>query len=150
MTRLRIIFATSCLLLCALANAQDATPAWNPRTGDAWIDRQLGDINAYASRYRGAFIDEVVRYHAAPRDLVVELLEKRDWAPGDVYAACAIAQNAGRPCRALAQAWEQDHAAGWRKAARKADIALDKPALQRLHEEIQASYQRWGRPLAGE
>lgn len=150
MTRLRILFATTCLLLCPLASAQDATSAWSPRSGDAWIDRQLGDMNIYASRYRGAFIDEVVRYHAGPRDLVVDLVEKRNWAPGDVYAACAIAQNAGRPCRALVEVWEHDHADGWQKAASKVDITLDKPTLQRLHEEIEASYQRWGRPLAGE
>src|SRR3546814_609367 len=68
------------LLLAGTAFAQDYAFAWNPRSGDAWVDTQLADITAYGSRYRGAFVDELVRYHAAPRDLVNELVSARHWA----------------------------------------------------------------------
>ena len=74
------------------AGAQTFSLNWNPRSGDVWVDTQLSDMNQYGSRYRDPFIDEMVRYHAAPRDLVTDLLVNRRWAPGDVYYACTIAQ----------------------------------------------------------
>ena len=136
------------LLASGVARAQDYAFAWNPRSGDAWIDRQLADINAYGSRYRGAFVDEIVRYHAAPRDLVEELVTKRNWAPGDVYYACAVAQVIGRPCRAIVDAWGQSHAEGWEQVATQAGIAKRPDAMARLKQDITESYVRWGRPLA--
>lgn len=142
-----ILFAT-CLLASGLLLAQDHAFEWNPRSGDAWIDTQLADINTYGSRYRGAFIDEVVRYHAAPRGLVAELVGKRNWAPGDVYYACAVAKVVGRPCRALVDAWGQSHGEGWAEVARQAGIAEHRDAVARLKQDITESYARWGRPPA--
>ena len=136
------------LLLAGAAFAQDYAFAWNPRSGDAWIDAQLADINAYGSRYRGAFVDELVRYHAAPRDLVSELVDERNWAPGDVYYACALAQVVGRPCRSLVEVWGQFHDEGWEAVAGKAGVAKRPDATQRLKQAITSSYERWGRPLA--
>lgn len=121
--------------------------AWNPRTGDAWIDRHLTDINTYGDRYRGAFVDELVRYHAAPRALVVELIGTRHWAPGDVYYACAMAQMVGRPCRTVVSQWEQAHADGWRAMADSLD-ASGSDTRDRLMLGIRDSYVRWGRLLA--
>jgi hypothetical protein len=142
------LFASG-LLAPGAAFAQGAHAfEWNPRSGDAWIDRQLADINTYGSRYRGAFIDEVVRYHAAPRDLVTELVGTRNWSPGDVYYACAVAQMVGRPCRALVDAWGQSHGEGWKAVAGQAGIAGHRDAIARLKQDITASYARWGRPLA--
>ena len=142
------LLASSGLLASGVAHAQDYAFEWNPRSGDAWIDRQLADINAYGSRYRGAFVDEIVRYHAAPRDLVEELVNKRNWAPGDVYYACAVAQVIGRPCRAIVDAWGQSHAEGWEQVAMQAGIAKRPDAMARLKQDITGSYARWGRPLA--
>lgn len=136
------------LLAAGMAWAQDYAHAWNPRSGDAWIDRQLGDINRYGDRYRGAFIDELVRYHAAPRELATELLTKRNWAPGDVYYACAVAQSTGRPCRVVVDAWAVDHAQGWEAVAQQAGGVDAADATARLKQDITASYARWGRPLA--
>lgn len=147
---LRGTFAAAALLLAcaASAQAQQYAFAWNPRTGDAWIDRQLADINAYGDRYRGAFIDELVRYHAAPRELVTELVTRRNWAPGDVYFACALAQVAGRPCRRVIEDWEQAHADGWSKLMAQLALPDRRDATARLKQDITASYARWGRPLA--
>ena len=136
------------LLLPGIVCAQDPATQWAPRSGDAWIDRQLDDINHYAERYRGAFIDEVVRYHAAPRELANDLLGKRQWAPGDVYYACALAQVAGRPCRVVVEAWEQGHAEGWEAIARQLGVTDRADANARLKQQITDSYVRWGRPLA--
>ncbi len=142
----RILLA-SCLL-AGVAPAQDFAFAWNPRSGDAWVDAQLADINAYGRRYRGAFADELARYHAAPRGLVAELVDQRNWAPGDVYYACALAQVVGRPCRAVADAWGQSHDQGWAAVAAQVGIAQRPDALKRLRQDITDSYARWGRPLA--
>ena len=144
---LRAALLAACLLLPGAAFAQHAFE-WNPRTGDAWIDAQLADINAYGSRYRGAFVDELVRYRAAPRELVLELIDERSWAPGDVYYACALAQVLGRPCRALVDAWGQSHADGWAAVAGQAGIDSRPEAAARLKQAITGSYARWGRPQA--
>src|SRR5690606_22512036 len=104
------------------ACAQDFVFGWNPRTGDVWVDQTLGDINAYGGRYRESFIDELVRYHGAPRDYVTTLLVQERWAPGDVYYACAIAQIVGRSCRYVAEEWERDHGQGWGALAQRMGI----------------------------
>ena len=144
----RALMLVACLLFAGAALAQEHAFDWNPRSGDAWIDAQLADINRYGDRYRGAFIDELVRYHAAPRALATELVDQRNWAPGDVYYACALAQVLGRPCRALVEAWGRSHDQGWAAVAAQAGVAGRPDALQRLKQDITASYARWGRPAA--
>src|SRR5690606_4052162 len=57
---------------------------------EGWIAATVTDIDRYGARYRQPFIDEIVRYHGAPRELVVDLLESSGWTPADVYYACAI------------------------------------------------------------
>ncbi|MDQ3159548.1 MAG: hypothetical protein M3Q51_00830, partial [Pseudomonadota bacterium] len=90
-------FLQPMMLAAALAvgigsvEAQNLSLNWNPRSGDVWVDTQLTDMNRYGSRYRDPFIDEMVRYHDAPRNLVTDLLINRRWAPGDVYYACTLA-----------------------------------------------------------
>lgn len=128
--------------------ANPPAPEWEPHSGDAWVDRQLGDMNQYAARYRGAFIDELVRYRAAPRDLVTELVMKRGMAPGDVYYACAVAQLVGKPCRAVVEVWQQGHADGWRAVARQVGLGSQPNAAGRMRQSITDSFERWGRPLA--
>lgn len=120
---------------------------WDPRTGDAVLDARLADINQYGDRYREAFVDELVRYHAAPRALVGALLADERWAPGDLYFACALAQVAGRPCRHVIQRWRAGHADGWGATAAALDVAPDSAAFRRVADGVEASYDRWGRPL---
>lgn len=127
--------------------AQDFAFPWNPRTGDDWVDQQLADINAYGARYPDAFIDEIVRYHHAPRELVSELVTSRGWAPGDVYYACAVAQIIGRPCRHVVDAWVRDHAQGWGEVAKRLGIEPGSDEFGRLKRGFVASYDRWGRPI---
>src|SRR5262245_20663215 len=86
-------------LVAGAVGAQDLTVGWHPRSGDVWVDTWLGDMNRYGARYPEPFIDEMVRYHDVPRPLVVDLMQTRHWAPGDVYFACALASALGRPCR---------------------------------------------------
>jgi len=129
------------------AAAQDFVFGWNPRTGDDWVDERLTDINGYGYRYREAFIDEIVRYHGAPRELVFELVVDRRWAPGDVYYACAIARIVGRPCRYVVDAWNRDHGQGWGEVAKRLGIEPGSDEFQRLKRGFVPSYDRWNRPV---
>lgn len=146
MSRCRSLLLLLCLA-CAAAVAQDFAHPWDPRSGDAWTDRQLADVNRYATRYRDAFTDELARYFDAPRELTTELLVERRWAPGDVYYACVIARVAGRPCRAVADAWAQDYADGWAPIAQRMGIAPGSPEAMRLKLAFVDSYAHWARPV---
>ena len=129
------------------AFAQDFSFGWNPRSGDVWVDSQLSDVNRYGSRYRQPFVDEMVRYYGAPRDLVSSLLVERNWAPGDVYYACAIAQILGRPCRYVVDIWERDHGQGWGNVARQLGIKPGSDEFHRLKRGFVSTYDRWARPI---
>lgn len=137
-------------LLLALALAPPVlaqAPAFDPRTGDAWIDTSLADINRYGRTYRDPFVDELVRYHAAPRELVLELLARPGWTPGDVYFACSLAAAVGRPCRYVVDEYERERAAGWGALAQRLGIAPGSPAFHRLKRGVVSTYDRWGRPI---
>ena len=140
-------FRSFALAVAAPAAAQVASPGWTPRTGDAWVDAWLGDMNAYAHRYRDPFIDEVVRYQGAPRALVDELLVRRRWAPADVYYACAIAREVGRPCDAVAADWQQHRDQGWAMVAQRQGIRPGSPEFRRLKQGLVPTYDRWARPI---
>ncbi len=127
--------------------AQDFSINWNPRSGDVWVDSQLNDVNRYGSRYREPFVDEMVRYYGAPRDLVTELLVTRRWAPGDVYYACAIAQSLGRPCRYVVDEWDRNHGQGWGNVAKRLGIKPGSAEFHRLKKGFVPTYDRWARPI---
>ena len=148
MVRTRMFaFAAAIASLTGTAAAQDFSFGWNPRSGDVWVDSQLDDVNRYGSRYRQPFIDEMVRYYGAPRDLVSTLLVERNWAPGDVYYACAIAQILGRPCRYVADVWERDHGQGWGNVAKQLGIKPGSAEFHRLKRGFVPTYDRWARPI---
>lgn len=142
-----VLLAGALAVSAGAAFAQDA-PGGEPRTGDARLDTWLGDINRYGERYPDAFVDELVRYHAAPRALVLELLRERSWPPGDVYYACALAIHIGRPCRAVVDEHERDRASGWAATALRLGLVggSRSSALEAVKQGFVATYARWGRP----
>ena len=100
------------------------------------------------ARHREAFIDELVRYHGAPRALAAELLAREDaWSAGDLYFACALGQVSGRPCRTVVTLRERAPAQPWSEIAGQVGAAPGTAPFQRLRTEIAASYRRWARPL---
>lgn len=131
----------------APAFAQDAATGFDPRTGDAWVDTWLDDINRYGRAYREPFVDELVRYHGAPRELVVELLGRPGWAPGDVYYACRLASVLGRPCRYVADEYARDREAGWGALAQRLGVKPGSAEFQRLKRGFVPTYDRWSRPI---
>ncbi|WP_081770213.1 hypothetical protein [Luteimonas huabeiensis] len=122
--------------------------AAGPRTGDAWVDAQLADIDRYAARHRRALADELVRYRDTPRAFADELLGREDWSAGEAYFACALAQVVGRPCRAVVAARDRDRDRPWAELAEELGAAPGSAPYRRLKEGIAASYRRWARPLA--
>ena len=131
------------------AFAQSAEDEYEPRTGDAWIDRHLADINLYAARYPQSFADEVARYYAVPRAYVEAMMQQPAWQPGDIVMACGLAQEVGQPCRAVVREWSRDHEEGWEGVAQRLQPPAGKTQYRQLRERIKQSYLRWARPLAG-
>ncbi|KAA2283971.1 hypothetical protein [Arenimonas fontis] len=128
---------------------------FSPRTGDAFVDAQLGDINVFAAGNTDGFIDEVVVGFGAPRYLVREYYYDRRWAPGDIYYACAIAYHLGRPCLDILRIYERDHAQGWGVIAQRLGIKPGSPAFHALkghvgkgHGRMQGNAGRGGPPAA--
>ncbi len=128
---------------------------FSPRTGDAFVDAQLGDINVFASGNTDGFIDDVVLSFGAPRYLVREYYYDRRWAPGDIYYACAIAYQLRRPCVEVLDIYERDHGQGWGVIARRLGIKPGSPAFHALkgkvgqgHGKMKGNAGRGGRPAA--
>ncbi|MFC5571395.1 hypothetical protein ACFPN1_15130 [Lysobacter yangpyeongensis] len=147
MRRLLALLLAASGLALGNAAAQDVAIGWNPRSGDAWVDTWLGDMNRYGARYPEPFVDEMVRYHNAPRALVLELLQTRQWTSGDVYYACALAAVLGRPCRHVVDLYEADRSQGWGALAQRLGVKPGSPEFHRLKKGFVPTYDRWARPI---
>lgn len=117
------------------------------RSGDAWVDAQLDDISVYADRYRQAFIDELVRYHGAPRNGVQQWLSRPGWQAGDVYFACAIANVLARPCSEVVALRQQPEPVAWQAVLDELQADPRSDAFRRVKRGILFSYARWARPI---
>lgn len=134
----------------ALAQPAPATPAnapYEPGTGDAWLDRQLADVNLYAARYPDAFVDEVVRYGGARRGYVEALMRQHGWAAGDVWFACFWGQAIGATCREPVQARSRHPGEGWKTAVESLPVAPDNLHWRAVRHALVASYDHWDRPV---
>ncbi len=135
------------LAWAASSFSQTTEPVYQPRSGDAWIDRQLADINSYAARYPQSFADEMARYYSVPRDYVEAMLQQPSWEAGDILMACALAQVVAQPCRAVVREWSRDHAEGWAGVARRLQARPGSRQYRELRKDIKATYSRWARLL---
>ncbi len=114
--------------LAGIANAQ--VISYSPRTGDVWMDSELGYYNGYGRSYQNNFADDIVSNFGAPRYLVNDLLTTRRWNPGDVYYACALAYQAHRPCGDVVNMYDQNRGQGWGVIAMRMGI---KPGSAEFH-----------------
>jgi len=147
------------LLLCgapalpALAQSTgEATPsdegtAYAPGTGDAWLDRQLADVNHYAERYPDAFIDELVRYGGARRGYPEALMRQHGWAAADVWFACFWGKAIGASCREPVRARAQHPDEGWKAVVQTLPVAPDNLHWRAVRHALVASYDHWDRPI---
>jgi len=124
--------ALPALLLAATfaAGASAQVIGYNFRSGDVWVDTQLGYISDYGMRDRGYFVDDLVSSYGAPRYLVNELLDKRHWSPGDVYYASVLAYNAHRPLGDAVREYDNNKGQGWGVVAQRMGI---KPGSAEFH-----------------
>jgi hypothetical protein len=140
------------LVLASTAGA--VTLGYNPRSGDVWIDTNLGDVNRFGNDERDYFVDDVVSQFGAPRYLVNELLGSRHWQPGDVYYACAIAYQMRMRCGDVADQYEHNRGQGWGVIAQNMGIkpgsreffAL-KDGLGRAHGRFEQHAKAHGKPM---
>ena len=126
---------------------QAQTVGYNIRTGDVWVDARLGEINDYGRRYRDPFVSEMTGYYDAPRSLVLDLLDRRGWAPADVYFACAIARTLGVPCLDVVQRYERNPGVGWGNLAKQMGIKPGSREFHALKNGAVSTYDRWGYPI---
>lgn len=114
----------------ALASGNNYAYDFSPRTGDSYMDGQLGDINRYARDNTAGFIEELAVNFGVPRSLVREYYTERRWAPGDIYYGCALAHELRRPCGEVLDVYEQDRGQGWGVIAQRLGI---KPGSAEFH-----------------
>jgi hypothetical protein len=125
----------------AIAGA--VTIGFNPRTGDAWVDSELREVNQYGYDDRDYFVDGLVDNFGAPRYLVTDLVESRRWPPGDVYYACALAFQSHRPCGDVVNMYEQDRAHGWGAVAQRLGIKPGSAAFFALKDQFERFHGRF-------
>lgn len=131
-------------LASVAATASAQTVGYNTRTGDVWVDTRLVEINDYGRRHRDPFIDEMHGHYGAPRPLLVELLDRRGWAPGDVYFACAMAHALGIPCLDVVREYDRAPGQGWGAVAKRLGIKPGSDAFHALKRGQVDTYGRWG------
>ena len=127
--------------IAGIANAQ--VISYSPRSGDVWVDSELGYMNGYGRNYNDNFVDDIVSNFGAPRYLVNDLLTTRRWNPGDVYYACAIAHQAGRPCGDVANMYEQNRGQGWGVIAKRMGIKPGSAEFHALKGQMGKSHGRY-------
>lgn len=133
--------------LAAQDEAGDTVASYVPATGDAWVDRQLADINDYAERYPDSFLDEVSRYAGVHRDYVAALLHEHGWSAGDIYFACFWGKVTGLGCREPVRARAQHPDEGWEAVVARLPVAPENLKWRALRHAIVASYDHWERPV---
>lgn len=116
---------------------------FSPRTGDAFLDAELGDINVLVRGGIDGFVDDVVVRFGAPRTVVRTYVVERRWAPADVYYACAIAAQLHRPCVEVIRVYERDHRLGWGVIARRLGIAPGSPAFHALKARVGPGHSKY-------
>ena len=124
------------LLATTGASATAITIGYRPRTGDAWIDTHLADVNRYGRSDRDQFIDDVVAAFGAPRYFVRDLLLTRRWEPADVYYACALAHRLNQPCVDIVRDYGDDRGEGWGAIARRMGVSPGSAEFQALKGEL--------------
>ena len=130
-----------CLGFAGAAQAQ--VVGYNFRTGDVWVDNQLGYMNDYGRYQRDYFVDDIVGSYGAPRYLVNDLLGNRGWDPGDVYYASALAYQLRRPLSDVVRERDRNRGQGWGVIAQRMGIKPGSAAFHALKGNLDRSDGRY-------
>lgn len=128
--------------------AQESAARAHYRTGDAWLDAQLEDIDRYATQYPETFAAEVERYAHIPRAYVHGLVAQPGWNPGDAWYACFLARVLETDCRSVVRTRARMGVDGsWADVVGQlaGEEAADPAPALRL--ALADSYRRWDRGL---
>ena len=128
------------LAFSAAVQAQTVSLNYSPRTGDVWVDARLGEINTYGRGDPDYFYDDMYSDYGVPRDYVRELYVERNWAPGDIYYACALAQILDRPCREIVSDYDRHPGQGWGALAKRMGIKPGSPQFHALKGRVGNSH----------
>lgn len=123
------------------AHAQDVAIGWSARTGDVTVDARLGDINVWGRADRSGFVEDVVVSFGAPRGYVDDLYG-RGWAPGDIWWACALAQQLRLACSEVVGRYERDPGRGWGAVAQALGIRPGSPEFHALKGQADRGAER--------
>jgi hypothetical protein len=137
--QLKHLLLTLCLAMSANTGAEEYAFGFNPRTGDAWMDVQLKDMNVYTRGNTDGFIDDVVISFGAPRPVIREYVIERRWAPGDVYYACALAHQLRVPCINTLRDYDKNNGKGWGVIAKRMGIKPGSVEFQNLKGRVSNS-----------
>lgn len=129
------------------AAASAETGAYVAGTGDAWLDRQLADVNLYAERYPDAFVDELVRYAGANRGYVEALMQRHRWPAADVWFACFWGKAIGSDCRAVVRARASHPGEGWKAVVEQLPVKPENRHWRSVRHALVASHDHWDRPI---
>ncbi len=147
MKQIKTLALALALAAAASSAAQAQTVGYNIRTGDLWVDTRLSEIDYYGRHYREPFFDEMTGYYGAPRSLLVELIDRRRWAPADVYYACAIARALNLPCVDIVREYDRNPGQGWGAVAKRYGIKPGSPAFHAFKRGAATTYGHWGYPV---
>lgn len=131
----KILLATL-MLACMLPLSAKVAVNYLPRTGDAALDANLVALDEVARSSQAEFIDSMVSELGSPRYLLRDYLEKKRWAPGDVYCACAIAYEMQRPCAQVLREYDARRAQGWSAYARELGLLPGSAGFAALKERV--------------
>lgn len=145
-TKIAALALATALALGMAARAPAQTVGYNINTGDVWLDGRVGEVDRYGRQYRDPFVSEVVTL-GAPRSLVVELLDSRDWSPGDIYMACSIASVLGIGCARVVERYDANPGRGWGRLAQDMGIKPGSAEFHALKRGTVSTYDRWGYPI---
>ncbi|HYE85355.1 MAG TPA: hypothetical protein VEA16_03295 [Vicinamibacterales bacterium] len=122
------------LLLCwaCAAAGQDVAFGFDPRTGDAWLDVRLREIDVYARGNLDGYIDEVVISTAAPRPYIETLIYEYHYPPADVWMIAEIAQVTSVPIADVASSYRTHRGRGWGEIAKALGVRPGSPAFHAL------------------
>lgn len=126
----RALLASALLAIAAGAGAADVTVGVNLRTGDAFLDARLGDINVGVGGNLDGYIDDVVVHYGAPRVVIQELVVERHYPPADVTLIAGYAQALHVPVTQVADTYARHRGQGWGAIARELGV---KPGSAEFH-----------------
>jgi hypothetical protein len=139
-TSLTALALAALLAFTAPASAQTVSLNYSPRTGDVWLDARLGELDTYGRGDPDYFYDDLYESFGVPRDFTRELYRDRQWSPGDIYFACALAQSLSRPCREIVSDYDRHPGQGWGALAQRMGIKPGSDAFHALKGRVGNSH----------